>query len=87
MRYQDDEIYDSMFKGKQRKARDIRIIDDLTEDDDVYIHIVDTSNENLMHLAEMYYSDFKQWYRIADKNPSITNPFNIKVNTKIVIPF
>lgn len=72
--------------GKPTKALEIREIKDEFKSNEIYVHIVERDGETLMNLADGYYGDFKLWYVIADKNPSITNPFDIKAKTKIVIP-
>ena len=86
MRYSGLEQITVYRNGVQTKALEIREIKENYTVNDIYIHIVQHDGETLMNLANGYYGDFKLWYVIADKNPAITNPFNIKARTKVIIP-
>ena len=86
MRYKGLEQVLTYRNGIPTKALEIREIKDEFKSSEIYVHIVERDGETLMNLSDRYYSDFRLWYVIADKNPSITNPFDIKAKTKIVIP-
>lgn len=44
------------------------------------------SGDTLFELAEKFYGDGWQYYRIVDANPSITNPDLIRVGDILTIP-
>lgn len=86
-RYSDEIVYDRIIdaNGNTKKAQTIRVLDRKYDRDKVTIHIV-SHGQNLMSIAEEYYDDFTKWYLIAEKNPTITNPFELPFGMELVIP-
>lgn len=86
-RYNNEELYERVVdaNGNTKIAQTIRILDRSYEKDEVIIHLT-KSGEDLMSLADKYYGDFSLWYLIAEKNPSIENPFEIPNNMELIVP-
>lgn len=85
-RYDNEVIYNrETINGDTRHALTIRVIDRSYEKSKAMIHIV-KYGETLFSIADKYYNDFKLWFLIADKNPSISNPFELEANQEIIIP-
>lgn len=85
-RYKDEVTFDrTCADGVIRKAQTIRFIDRKYDKDKSQIHIV-TVGQDLLMLASQYYGDFTKWTLIADKNPSIDNPFELPIGMELIIP-
>lgn len=85
-RYDKEVIYNRTdANGNIKKAQTIKVLDRSYNKDDVTIHIV-SNGQNLLSLADDYYGDFRKWYLIAEKNPLITNPFDLQIGMELIIP-
>lgn len=86
-RYKDELIFDRIdSKGNVRETQTIFILDRKYNKDEISIHIV-KNKENLFMIADNYYDDFRLWWKIAEKNPLITNPFELVEGSELIIPF
>lgn len=84
-RYANEEIYDREVGEFYVTSQTIRFLDRSYNPDEVTIHMT-AKGENLMSLADEYYDDFTLWYLIAEKNPTIVNPFEIPFGMELIIP-
>lgn len=84
-RYADEIVYNRNINGSIKKAQTIKELDRSYDKIDITIHIT-RYGENLFQLADEYYDDFRLWYLIAEKNPDITNPFNLPIKKELIIP-
>lgn len=85
-RYEDELLYEVIdSKGENKKAQTFREIDRDYDENNASIHIV-RDGDNLFSIAISYYNDVSLWYIIADKNPTINNPFVLTVGDHIIIP-
>lgn len=86
-RYNGDDLYDRVVdeEGNYKVAQEIHILNRKFNQDQVIIHIT-KYGDDLINLAQRYYSDFTLWYLIAEKNPKIVNPFAVPENMELIIP-
>lgn len=85
-RYDNEVIYNRAgLNGVVRKAQTIRVIDRTYDKASSNVHIV-KSGENLLTIAKLYYGSFENWYLIADKNPLVSDPFDLTIGMELIIP-
>lgn len=84
-RYADEEVYDREVGDYYVTSQTIRFLNRDYDPDEVTIHMT-ARGENLMSLADEYYDDFTLWYLIAEKNPTIVNPFEVPAGMELIIP-
>lgn len=84
-RYDEEIVYNREVNGVIKKAQTIKELDRTYNIDDITVHLV-SYGENLFNLANEYYDDFRLWYLIAEKNPDITNPFQLPIGKELIIP-
>lgn len=84
-RYEDEQIYDREVGDMLVTTQTIRFLNRSYDPDEVSIHITE-DGDNLFSLADEYYDDFTLWWVIAEKNPSIVNPFEVPVGMELIVP-
>lgn len=85
-RYDGLDIYNVVDKdNKVRRCIATRFLDRELLAYNNKIHIV-KYGENLMDIAYEYYGDITLWYLIAEKNSSVSDPFELTVGQELFIP-
>ena len=84
-RYADEITYDRNVNGIVKKAQTIKFLNRDYNIHDVTLHII-SDGETLFSISDKYYGDFRKWYLIAEKNPSVTNPFDLQIGAELVVP-
>lgn len=68
----------------QKTTLGIRLIDRNLPEEKT-LHII-RDKESLLSIAVDYYGDARLWHKIADINPQISDPYDLKIGAEIFIP-